>query len=52
MSILSDSIVSPSLHDVQSGNTALLIAAHKGHAEVARFLLGNGSSVTEQDNVG
>ena len=51
MSVPSGSILSPSLH-VQSGNTPLLRAAQEGHAEVARFLLGNGSSVKEQDNVG
>ena len=51
MSVPSATIVSPSLH-VQSGTTPLLRAAQEGHAEVARFLLGNGSSVTEQDNVG
>ena len=41
----------PSLH-VQRGNTPLLMAAWRGHAEVARFLLENGSSVQEQNNVG
>ena len=51
MSVPSATIVSPSLH-VQWGSTPLLRAAREGHAEVARFLLGNGSSVTEQDNVG
>ena len=51
MSLPSESILSPS-HHVQWGSTPLLRAAQEGHAEVARFLLGNGSSVTEQDNVG
>ena len=51
ISVPSDSIASPSLH-VQWGNTPLLIAAEKGHAEVARFLLENGSNVHEQNNVG
>ena len=51
MPVPSYSLVSPSLH-VQLGTTPLLMAAQEGHAEVARFLLGNGSSVTEQDNVG
>ena len=51
MSVPSGSILSPSLH-VQSGNTPLLRAAVNGHAEVTLFLLRNGSSVMEQDNVG
>ena len=51
MSVPSYSLVSPSL-PMQSGITPLLMAAQEGHAEVAQFLLGNGSSVTEQDNVG
>ena len=51
MSVPSGSILFPSLH-VQSGATPLLRTAQEGHAEVAQFLLGNGSSVTEQDNVG
>ena len=46
----SDSIVSSSLH-VQWGYTPLLRAARKGHAEVARFLLENGSNVQEENNV-
>ena len=50
VSVPSDFIVSPSI--VQSGSTPLLRAAQEGHAEVAWFLLGNGSSVTEQNNVG
>ena len=45
------SIVSLSLR-VQWGSTPLLRAAANGHAKVDRFLMGNGSSVTEQDNVG
>ena len=45
------SIVSLSLR-VQWGSTPLLRAAANGHAKVARFLMGSGSSVTEQDNVG
>ena len=49
--VLLDSAVSPSLH-VQWGSTPLLRAAEKGHAQVARFLLENGSSVTEQNKVG
>ena len=51
MSIPPDSIQSPSLH-VQWGSTPLLRAAQEGHAEVAHFLLENGSNVKEQDNVG
>ena len=51
MSVSSGSILSPSIF-VQLGTTPLLRAAQEGHAEVAQFLLGNGSSVTEQDNVG
>ena len=51
MSVPSGSTLSPSLH-VQSGNTPLLRAAVNGHAEVALFLLRNGSSVMEQSNVG
>ena len=43
--------ISPSLH-VQLGQTPLMRAAKKGHAEVVWFLLRNGSSVKEQDNVG
>ena len=43
--------VSPSLH-VQSGTTPLLRAAQEGHTDVARILLGYGSNVTEQNNVG
>ena len=43
--------MSPSLH-VQWGNTPLLRAAQKGHGEIVRFLLGNGSKVEEQNNVG
>ena len=46
-----ESIVFPSLH-VQEGTTPLLRATHKGHAEIVRFLLGNGSDVEEQNNVG
>ena len=46
-----ESIVLPSLH-VQWGKTPLLRAAEKGYAEIVRFLLGNGSDVEEQDNVG
>ena len=45
-----DSIVFPSLH-VQWGNTPLLRTAQGGHAEIARFLLGNGSDVQEENNV-
>ena len=45
------SIVPPSLH-LQEGNTPLLRAAQKGHAEIVCFLLENGSNVEEQDNVG
>ena len=51
MSVPSAPNVSPSLH-VQSGIAPLLRVARKGHAKVAQFLLGNGSSVTEEDNVG
>ena len=51
MWVQSDSIVSPSLH-VQWGNTPLLTTAQEGHAEIAHFLLENGSSVQEQNNVG
>ena len=46
-----ESIVFPSLH-VQWGNTPLLRATQKGHGEIVRFLLVNGSDVEEQDNVG
>ena len=46
-----ESVVSPSLH-VQWGNTPLLRAAQKGHGEIVRFLLENGSDVEEQNNVG
>ena len=42
--------VSPSLH-MQWDSTPLLIAAQVGHAEVAHFLLENGSSVQEQSDV-
>ena len=43
---------SPRTHTcVQWGNTPLLIAAAKGHAEVAHFLLDNGSNVHEQNDV-
>ena len=45
-----DSIVPPSLH-VQRGYTPLLMAAQEGHAQIARFLLGNGSNVQEEKNV-
>ena len=45
-----DCIVPPSLH-VQRGNTPLLRAAQEGHAEIARFLFGNGSNVQEENNV-
>ena len=48
---VSDSVVSPSLH-VQSGATPLFRAAEEGHTEMAQLLLGNGSSVAEQDIVG
>ena len=41
---------SPSLH-VQWGNTPLLRAAQEGHTEVACFLLENGSTIEEQNNV-
>ena len=51
MSIPPKYIVFPSLH-VQEGTTPLLRAAEKGHAEIVRFLLENGSDVEEQDNVG
>ena len=40
-----------SLH-VQEGTTPLLLAAQEGHGGVARFLLNNGSSAQEEDNVG
>ena len=50
VSILTDSFVPLSLH-VQWGNTPLLRSAQKGHAEIARFLLWNGSNVQEEDNV-
>ena len=51
MSVPPDSIACPTLH-MQRGNTPLLRAAGNGHAEVARFLLENGSNVEEKDNVG
>ena len=51
MSAPPESIVFPSLH-VQWSNTPLLSAAEKGHGEIVRFLLENGSDVEEQDNVG
>lgn len=51
ISVQSDFIVPPSLH-VQRGITPLLVTVAKGHAEVVHFLLANGSSVQEQDNVG
>ena len=51
MPVPPESVVSPSLH-VQEGNTPLLRAAEKGHAEIVRFLLENGSDVEEQNNVG
>ena len=35
----------------QRGKTPLLLAVFKGHAEVAQFLLENGSDVHEQNNV-
>ena len=50
VSILTDSFVPPSLH-MQWGNTPLLRSAQEGHAEIARFLLRNGSNVQEEDNV-
>ena len=50
VSILTDSFVPLSLH-VQGGNTPLLISAQKGHAEIACFLLWNGSNVQEENNV-
>ena len=50
MSVSSDTIVSSSLH-VQCGNTPLLRATAKGHAEVACLLLENGSDVEEENNV-
>ena len=37
---------------MQWGTTPLLRAAEKGHAEIVRFLLENGSDVEEQNNVG
>ena len=54
MSVPSNSISPPSPRThtcVQWGNTPLLIAAAKGHAEVAHFLLDNGSNVHEQNDV-
>ena len=45
-----DSIAFPSLH-VQESTTPLLRAAQKGHAEIAHFLLRNGSDVQEENNV-
>ena len=33
------------------GDTPLLIAAEKGHVDAARFLLKNGSNVSERNNV-
>ena len=51
MPVPPESIVFPSLH-VQLGNTPLLRAAPKGHGEIVRFLLENGSDVEEQNNVG
>ena len=51
MSIPPEYIVFPSLH-VQEGTTPLLRVAEKGHAEIVRSLLENGSDVEEQDNVG
>ena len=50
VSLLTDSLVPPSLH-VQGGNTPLLISAQEGHADIARFLLWNGSYVQEENNV-
>ena len=50
VSVLADSFVPLSLH-VQGGNTPLLISAQKGHADIARYLLWNGSDVQEVDNV-
>ena len=51
MPVPPESIVSPS-HHVQWGNTPLLRAAQKGHEEIVRFLLKNGSNVEEHNNVG
>ena len=39
------------LFNVQWGNTPLLRAVVKGHAEVARFLLDSGSVFDERNNV-
>ena len=50
VSVLTDSFVPPSLH-VQGGNTPLLRSAQEGHAEIARFLVWNGSEVHEENNV-
>ena len=50
VSVLTDSFVPPSLH-VQWGSAPLLSSAKEGHAEIARFLLWNGSDVQEEDNV-
>ena len=50
VSILTDSFVPLSLH-VQWGSTPLLRSAQDGHAEIARFLLWNGSDVQEENNV-
>ena len=50
VSVLTDSFVPPSLH-VQWGDTPLLRSAQEGHAEIAHFLLRNGSDVQEENNV-
>ena len=47
---VSDFIAFLSVH-VQWGNTPLLRSAQEGHAEIARFLLWNGSDVQEENNV-
>ena len=36
---------------MQWGYTPLLMAAQEGHAEIARFLLGNGSNMKEENYV-
>ena len=52
--LLVDKLVSScsTVSSSQRGNTPMLLAALKGHAEVARFLLESGSNVKEHNNVG
>ncbi len=42
--------INSSSHHSQLGHTALLSAAHKGHAEVVQLLLNGGANIHERNN--